>query len=90
MKKQLEAFTAEINRHFFLREYSFAENVFKPDHGTEVEAADHLIALPEAFLVFQIRSAIQIQSMIKLLPRNGSRRKCSRSGVDSLLILKNT
>lgn len=55
MKEQLQQFTAEIGQHFFLREYSFAENVFKPHVQTEVEAADHLIALPDAFLVFQVK-----------------------------------
>jgi hypothetical protein len=51
----LERFTAEINRHFFLSEFSFSRNQFQAASGSEFELADHLIALPDALFVFQLK-----------------------------------
>jgi hypothetical protein len=51
----LEEFTARLNSHFFLREYSFAKNCFRVDGKQELELADHVIALPDATLVFQMK-----------------------------------
>jgi hypothetical protein len=51
----LEQFTAEINRYFFLREYSFDKNRFKAACRSELELADHVIRLPEALFIFQIK-----------------------------------
>lgn len=50
----LEQFTAEINRYFFLREYSFERNQFRTSLG-ESELADHIIDLPDALFVFQLK-----------------------------------
>ncbi len=55
----LEAFTAEVNRFVFLREYSFAKNVFRAPGGQELELADHLIAHPDALFVFQLKERTQ-------------------------------
>lgn len=55
MKNLLEEFTAEINRHFFLREFSFDRNKFKSACGQEYELADHVIAMPAGTLVFQLK-----------------------------------
>jgi hypothetical protein len=54
MKNVLEEFTAELNRHFFLREYSFCKNQFRFARG-ELELADHIIALPDGLFVFQLK-----------------------------------
>lgn len=55
MKNLLEEFTAEINGHFFLREFSFDRNNFQSACGQEYELADHLIFLPAGTLVFQLK-----------------------------------
>ncbi|MBS1859847.1 MAG: hypothetical protein JST11_31040 [Acidobacteria bacterium] len=55
MSNLLEQFTAELNSHFFLGEFSFDKNQFRASSGQELELADHLIALPEAIFVFQIK-----------------------------------
>lgn len=55
MHGPLESFTAEINKHFFLGEFSFGKNEFRSSSGQERELADHVIALPEALFVFQIK-----------------------------------
>lgn len=55
MPTALEEFTAEIGRHVFLREFSFAKNKFRAACGSEFELADHVLALPDETFVFQIK-----------------------------------
>lgn len=54
MANLLEEFIAELNGHFFLRECSFAKNCLR-DGKRELEFADHVIALPDATFVFQMK-----------------------------------
>lgn len=55
MPSALEKFTAEINRNYFLREFSFEKNKFRAACGSEFELADHIICLPNETFVFQIK-----------------------------------
>jgi hypothetical protein len=55
MNNLLEQFTAELNRHFFLKEFSFHKNQFHAACGSQCELADHVIAIPEALLLFQLK-----------------------------------
>ena len=55
MPTRIEEFAAEIGRHVFLREFSFSKNTFRAACGSELELADHVIALPTETLVFQIK-----------------------------------
>jgi hypothetical protein len=55
MANLLEEFTADLNRHFFLKEFSFDKNKFRAACNSEFELADHVIALPDAMLVFQLK-----------------------------------
>ena len=55
MSNLLEQFTAELNRHFFLKEFSFHKNKFRAACGSELEMADHVIALPDALFIFQLK-----------------------------------
>ena len=55
MSNLLEQFTAELNRHFFLKEFSFHKNKFRAACGSEFELADHVIALPDALFIFQLK-----------------------------------
>jgi hypothetical protein len=69
MTTKVEEFAAEIGRHVFLREFSFSKNTFRAACGSELELADHVIALPAETLVFQIkerdaRAAAGAQSIV--------------------------
>lgn len=56
MKNLLEQFAGDLNQHFFLGEYSFGGNQFRAAlSGQQLELADHVIALPDALFVFQIK-----------------------------------
>ena len=55
MSNLLEQFAADLNGHFFLNEYSFDRNHFRAASNQELELADHIIALPDALFIFQIK-----------------------------------
>jgi len=55
MPTALEKFTAEVNKNFFLKEFSFDKNKFRAACGSEFELADHVISLPNETFVFQIK-----------------------------------
>jgi|SRR5579872_2030201 len=55
MGNLLEEFTAELNGYFFLSEYSFDKNQFRASSNQELELADHVIALPDALFIFQMK-----------------------------------
>jgi hypothetical protein len=55
MSNLLEKFTAELSRNFFLAEYSFSKNQFLASCGHQCELADHVVALPDALFIFQLK-----------------------------------
>ena len=55
MTTRIEQFAADVGRHIFLREFSFSKNTFRAACGEELELADHVIALPNETLAFQIK-----------------------------------
>ena len=46
---------AETNASFFLREFSFSQNKFTPQGGTEVQLADHVVHFDDVLLLFQFK-----------------------------------
>jgi hypothetical protein len=55
MESVLEQFLAQVNANVFLREFSFAHNLFEGALGSEVEVADHILLLPQAVFVFEVK-----------------------------------
>lgn len=55
MDTELERFLAKLNRNVFLREYTFATNVFTANSGAEHQLADHVVLLPGAILAFEVK-----------------------------------
>jgi hypothetical protein len=52
---EFEQSFAELNANFFLREFTYARNHFTPEGGSELELADHVIALRDLRMVFQMK-----------------------------------
>jgi hypothetical protein len=58
----LEDVLAEINRDFFLHEFSYARNQFVPEAGPEVEFADHVVWVKDVLLLFQLKERAEQQA----------------------------
>lgn len=52
-KPTLDAEVAQTNAGFFFKEFSFSRTSFRPPEGTELELADHVVALGDRMIVFQ-------------------------------------
>src|ERR1700733_13913460 len=93
MKNLSEQFTADLNQLFFLREYSFGKNQFRAAlSGRQLELADHVIALPDALLIFQIKgrdsgAATDIASVEKWFHQKVLKKGCGQIA-DSLRFLR--
>ncbi|MCX6598925.1 MAG: hypothetical protein NTV70_21440 [Acidobacteria bacterium] len=92
MGNLLEQFTADLSQHFFLREYSFDKNRFHAIGGHQLELADHVIALPDALFLFQLkerdsRAAIDEGSLEKWFEQKVLKKGCGQIA-DSVRFLK--
>ena len=76
MKNTLEQFAGNLNEHFFLQEYSFGSNRFRAAlTGQQLELVDHIVALPDALFVFQIKERNAAAAQKKTRLNNGSNRR---------------
>lgn len=46
---------AELNEHFFFREFTYSKNTFRPTPADEVELADNIIWLNDLVIAFQLK-----------------------------------
>ena len=92
MNSLLEEFAAQLNSHFFLSEYSFDKNKFRAASGQELELAYHIIALPDALFVFQIKERAAGAAPDEASVEEWFRQKVLKNGcgqiADSLRFLK--
>lgn len=54
-KSTLDAEVAQTNAGFFFKEFSFSRTSFRPPEGTELELADHVVALGDRLIVSQLK-----------------------------------
>lgn len=46
---------AQLNEHFFFKEFSYSKTTFRPTPQGEVELADHILWLDDFAVVFQLK-----------------------------------